>query len=256
MKVLVLGGGGREHAIVWALSRSPLIGEIHCFPGNAGIGELATIHSSGSLEPENTMALTEKILPELVIIGPEAPLAAGVADLFRDRGFPVFGPGASGARLEGSKAFAKQFMDRHGIPTATFDICEKFSEAEQALKKRTPPYIVKADGLAAGKGVFILDSLEEAKETCFNLLEKMALGEAGKTIVIEDHLPGNELTILAVTDGKTWRLLPSSQDHKRAFDGDRGPNTGGMGAFSPVPWADSGFLKRIEELVIEPTIRG
>jgi phosphoribosylamine--glycine ligase len=202
------------------------------------------------------MALTEKILPDLVIVGPEAPLVAGIADSLRDKGFPVFGPGASGARLEGSKAFAKRFMERHGIPTAPFDVCENISEAERALEKRTPPFIVKANGLAAGKGVFILDSLQEAKETCFSLLEKMALGEAGRKIVIEDHLPGKELTILAVTDGKTWRLLPSSQDHKRAFDGDQGPNTGGMGAFSPVPWADTGFLERIEELVLEPTVRG
>ncbi len=256
MKILVLGGGGREHAIVWALSRSSLAGEIHCFPGNAGISELATVHVMDNFDTTSIMALTERILPDLVIVGPEAPLVAGVSDSLRDRGFPVFGPGAHGARLEGSKAFAKSFMERHGIPTAPFDICENISEAERALEKRTPPFIVKADGLAAGKGVFILDSLVEAREICSGLLEKRILGEAGRKIVIEDHLPGKELTILAATDGKEWRILPSSQDHKRAYDGDRGPNTGGMGAFSPVAFAGAGFLEKIEGSIIEPTVRG
>ena len=158
MRVLLLGGGGREHAIAWALSRSPLVSEIHCSPGNAGIADIAVIHNIDISSREDSITLSRKISPDIVLVGPEAPLVAGISDSLRDIGIPVFGPGASGALLEGSKAFAKKFMTRHGIPTAGFDICENTIETEKALGKRTPPYIIKADGLAAGKGVFVLDS--------------------------------------------------------------------------------------------------
>ncbi len=256
MRILLLGGGGREHAIAWALSRSPLVEEIHCAPGNAGIAGLAIVHDIDLTDQKNGVDLAIRLSPDLVVVGPEAPLVAGMADSLRERGFPVFGPGASGARLEGSKAFSKLFMTRHGIPTADFDICETVGQSEAALAKRSPPYIVKADGLAAGKGAFILGSLLEARDICINLLEKKFLGESGRKVIIEDFLPGEELTVLAVTDGSTFRLLPSSQDHKRAFDGDRGPNTGGMGAYSPVTWADETFLQRVSEQVVGPTVRG
>ncbi|MDO9508753.1 MAG: phosphoribosylamine--glycine ligase [Thermovirgaceae bacterium] len=256
MRVLLYGGGGREHAMAWALSRSPLVGEIHCAPCNAGIASLAKIHDIDPSDPEKALDLAEKLSPDLVVIGPETPLVAGVADFIRERGIPVFGPGALGARLEGSKAFAKLFMARHGIPTADFDICETVEQADAALCKRTPPYIVKADGLAAGKGAFVLGTLLEAREICINLLQRKILGESGRKVVIEDFLPGEELTVLAVTDGSTFRFLPSSQDHKRAFDGDKGPNTGGMGAYSPVAWADDTFLQKVSFQVVEPTVRG
>lgn len=256
MRVLLLGGGGREHAIAWALSRSPLVSEIHCSPGNAGISNIAVIHDIDPSSREESISLTRKLSPDIVLVGPEAPLVAGVADSLREMGIPVFGPGASGSMLEGSKAFAKEFMTSHGIATAGFDICKNTEEAEEALRRRTPPYIVKADGLAAGKGVFVLGSLQEARDVCAGLMQKMMLGESGRRVVIEDFLPGEELTVLAVTDGKTFRLLPSSQDHKRAFDGDMGPNTGGMGAYAPVPWADERFLQRVAEQVVEPTVRG
>ncbi len=190
------------------------------------------------------------------MIGPEAPLVAGVADSLREKGIPVFGPGSEGAMLEGSKCFAKRFMSRHNIPTADYDICENLEQAEKALLKREPPFVVKADGLAAGKGAFVIDSFMEARETCAGLLVKMFLGNSGKKVVIEDFIEGEELTVLAVTDGESFRILPSSQDHKRAFDGDRGPNTGGMGAYSPVPWADDDFMTKVCRIVIEPTVKG
>ncbi len=254
--VLVLGGGGREHAITWALSRSSLVGEIHCTPGNPGIGEFATLHDVDSCDPEAVLALVRKIGAELVAVGPEAPLVAGVADMLRDKGIPVFGPGKEGARLEGSKAFSKQFMARYGIPTAPFEVCTTLDAALRALADRHPPYIVKADGLAAGKGAFILKTEEEAREVCRDLLEKGTLGDAGRAVVIEDFLPGIEMTVLAVTDGKTLRVLPSSQDHKRAYDNDEGPNTGGMGAYSPVPWCDASLIERVTEQVLKPTVGG
>jgi phosphoribosylamine--glycine ligase len=162
----------------------------------------------------------------------------------------------SGARLEGSKAFSKRFMERHGIPTAPFEIVTNMGDAEKALRSRTAPYVVKADGLAAGKGAFLPETLEEALKVCRALLVEGDLGDAGRVVVIEDFLPGTEITILAVTDGRTIRLLPSSQDHKRAFDGDKGPNTGGMGAYCPVPWADKSLLETIYATILEPTVRG
>ncbi len=256
MKIFVLGGGGREHAICWALSRSSAVSSIHCAPGNAGIENSATVHPLDISDPIMILDLTRSLSPDLVVIGPEAPLMAGVADILREHGFPVLGPGKAGAMLEGSKAFAKLFMARHGIPTAHFDICESLDQAEKALLKRRPPYVVKADGLAAGKGAFVLGSFMEARDTCAGLMVKMILGESGKKVVIEDHLPGEELTVLVVTDGSSFRILPSSQDHKRAFDGDKGPNTGGMGAYSPVPWADNSFMEKVTAKVIEPTVSG
>lgn len=256
MKVLVLGNGGREHAITWALSRSQLVSEIHCARGNAGIGKLALLHPIDPEDADAVTGLARQIGADLVIIGPEGPLVHGVADSLRQAGFTVFGPGADGARLEGSKAFSKSFMARHGIPTAPFDICTTLEEARLALSRRDGPYVVKADGLAAGKGSFLLETEEEAEEICRQLLEERTLGNAGAAIVIEDHLPGWEVTILALTDGATYRMLPPSQDHKRAYDGDQGPNTGGMGAYTPVPQLDDALLEAIERQVMEPTIQG
>ncbi len=256
MKILLLGGGGREHTLAWALHRSPHVSSIYCAPGNAGIGEIATLYDIDPVQGDEVLSLAKKIDPDLVIVGPETPLVSGVSDLLRKEGYPVFGPGQEGARMEGSKAFSKTFMARHEISTAPFDICTTMEEALEALQKRTPPYVVKADGLAAGKGAFLLDSLEEAQKTCEYLLVLEGLGEAGKTVIIEDFMPGWEVSILALTDGKTVHLLPPSQDHKRALDGDKGPNTGGMGAYTPVPQLSRGMLKNIEEKIIFPTIEG
>jgi phosphoribosylamine--glycine ligase len=252
---LLLGGGGREHAMARMLSQSDSIGRIHCAPGNPGIAALAEIHK---FDIRDGAAVTDFCLShgiDLVVIGPEAPLVAGVPDALRGAGIPVFGPGRDGARLEGSKAFSKLFMKRHGIPTAPFDICRALGECEHAIERREPPYVIKADGLAAGKGVFLPERKAEALDVCRELLEGRTLGDAGCTIVVEDYMPGHELTVFAVTDGKSYRILPPSRDHKRAYDGDKGPNTGGMGAYSPVSLPGK-LMDRVADEVLRPTLAG
>lgn len=256
MKVLVIGGGGREHALVWALSKSKLVEEIHVAPGNAGMRGVAFLHSVHSEGTEEILDLATQIDPDLIIIGPEAPLVKGAADSLRNNGFTVFGPGKTGAALEGSKAFAKQFMSRWNIPTAPFHLCTTLEEGMEALKKRHAPYVIKADGLAAGKGAFVVGNLEDAQSIISDLLVKKTLGAAGEKIIVEDYMPGLELTVLCVSDGKEYRILPPSQDHKRVYDNDKGPNTGGMGAYCPVPWAGSSLMERIEKEVISPTFEG
>lgn len=256
MKVMVLGGGGREHAVVHALSKSKITTELHCCPGNPGIAKLALCHAGDPCDPKAMKELCTWLGIELVFVGPEAPLVAGTADALREAGILVVGPGASGARLEGSKAFSKTFMKKHGIPTSDFDLCTNLAECEAALKKRTAPFVVKADGLAAGKGAFLPETYEDAVATCRMMLEEQKLGTAGNLIVVEDYVEGMEMTVLALTDGKTVHILPSSQDHKRALDGDKGNNTGGMGAYSPVPWVDDAFMKKVTDEVLTPTVDG
>lgn len=256
MKVMVLGGGGREHAVVHAFSQSKITGGLHCCPGNPGIAKLARCHAGDPCDPQAMVGLCRELGIELVFIGPEAPLVAGTADALRAAGILVMGPGASGARLEGSKAFSKQFMKRHGIPTSDFDLCTDLDECKAALAKRSAPFVVKADGLAAGKGAFLPESYDEAVATCRMMLEEQKLGSAGNLIVVEDYVQGMEMTVLALTDGKTVRILPSSQDHKRALDDDKGNNTGGMGAYSPVPWVDEAFMKKVTDEVLTPTVDG
>lgn len=256
MKVMVLGGGGREHAVVHAFSKSKIVTGLHCCPGNPGISQLAECHNGSPTDHAQMVAMCKKLDIDLVFIGPEAPLVAGTADALRNAGILVMGPGKLGARLEGSKVFSKKFMEKHGIPTSSFDCCGTVDECRRAIEKRTAPYVVKADGLAAGKGAFLPDTAEEAVAICSMMLDDMVLGAAGKNIIVEDFVEGQEMTILAITDGSTARILPSSQDHKRALDGDKGNNTGGMGAYSPVPWVDDAFLKRVEEVVLIPTLEG
>lgn len=256
MKVMVLGGGGREHAVVHAFSKSKITTELHCCPGNPGISRLAQCHSGDICSTDGMTELCQKLGIELVFVGPEAPLVCGVADALRAAGILVMGPGASGARLEGSKAFSKNFMKKHGIPTSDFEICTNLDECRAALEKRSAPFVVKADGLAAGKGAFLPESFDEAMDICRMMLREQKLGKAGNLIVVEDYVPGMEMTVLAFTDGKTVRILPSSQDHKRALDGDKGNNTGGMGAYSPVPWVTDEFMRKVTDEVLEPTVRG
>lgn len=256
MKILVLGSGGREHAVVHALSKSELKPELHCCPGNPGIAKLARCHDGDPCDPLAMLTLAKTLGIGFVFIGPEAPLVAGTSDTLRGAGIPVMGPDSSGARLEGSKAFSKQFMAKYGIPTSPFECCTTIEECRKALSKRSAPYVVKADGLAAGKGAFLPDTFDEALEICEMMLKEKKLGHAGDVIVIEDFVPGVETTVLALTDGETARILPSSQDHKRVFDGDKGGNTGGMGAYSPVPWVDEAFQKKIMDEILLPTLNG
>ena len=256
MRIMVLGGGGREHAIVHAFSRSKVTTKLHCCPGNPGIAKLAACHAGNPSDPFQMTALCKRLDIDMVFIGPEAPLVAGTADALRDAGILVMGPGKLGAQLEGSKVFSKNFMKKHGIPTSSFDCCQTIEECAAAIGKRSAPYVVKADGLAAGKGAFLLDTKEEAMTVCSMMLDDMILGAAGKKIIIEDFVEGQEMTILAITDGETVRILPSSQDHKWALDGDKGSNTGGMGAYSPVPWVDDAFLKKVEDTILMPTLEG
>ena len=255
MNVLLLGSGGREHAIVRALRKSPGVGRIDVAPGNAGMSAETPCHPVDITNPDAMLELAAALNPDLVIIGPEGPLCLGVADSLRKEGHVVFGPGRQGAMLEGSKSYAKAFMKRHGIPTADFDICVSPSDVSAALAKRRPPFVIKADGLAAGKGVVIADTVREAEDAASSMFAG-AFGESGKTLLVEDFIVGDELTLLTVTDGTTLRTLASSQDHKRVFDGDKGPNTGGMGAFAPVPWLDAGLTDRIRREILEPTLRG
>lgn len=256
MKILVLGGGGREHAVVHAFAKSQLKPELHCCPGNPGIARLAFCHAGDPCNQLEMLELTKKLSIDLVFVGPEAPLVAGTSDRLREAGILVVGPGSSGARLEGSKAFSKRFMARYGIPTSSFDCCSTIDECKKTLAKRSAPYVVKADGLAAGKGAFLPDTLEEALAVCRMMLEENRLGAAGGVVVIEDFVPGVETTVLALTDGETVRILPSSQDHKRVYDGDRGGNTGGMGAYSPVPWIGEAFQQKVMDEILIPTLEG
>ena len=255
MNVLLLGSGGREHAILRALRKSACVDRIHAAPGNAGMSAETPCHRVDPMNPDAVIELAYALKPDLVIIGPEGPLCLGVADALRNEGYVVFGPGRQGAMLEGSKSFAKAFMKRHGIPTADFDICVSLSDVSAALARRRPPFVIKADGLAAGKGVVIADTVQEAKDAASGMFAG-SFGESGKTLLVEDFMAGDELTLLTVTDGTTLRTLVPSQDHKRVFDHDKGPNTGGMGAFAPVPWLDAGLMDRIRREILDPTVRG
>ncbi|MFB6893231.1 phosphoribosylamine--glycine ligase [Kitasatospora sp. NPDC056327] len=244
MKVLVIGGGAREHALCRSLSQDPAVTELHCAPGNAGIAQVATVHPVDQLDGAQVVALAGRLGAGLVVVGPEAPLVAGVADALRAAGVPVFGPSAEAARLEGSKAFAKDVMAAAGVPTARSYVCTTAAEAAEALDAFGAPYVVKDDGLAAGKGVVVTSDREEA----------LAHAAACERVVIEEYLDGPEVSLFAITDGSTVLPLQPAQDFKRALDGDQGPNTGGMGAYSPLPWAPEGLVEEVLETVLQPTV--
>lgn len=247
MKVLVIGGGAREHALCRSLSLDSDVTALHCAPGNAGIAEVATTHEVDALDGAAVAHLAEELGltdRDLVIVGPEAPLVAGVGDVVRERGVPVFGPSARAAELEGSKAFAKDVMAAAGVPTARSYVCTTAEEVDTALDAFGAPYVVKDDGLAAGKGVVVTDDLAAAREHAL----------ACERVVIEEFLDGPEVSLFAVTDGETVLPLQPAQDFKRAYDGDEGPNTGGMGAYSPLPWADAGLVDEVLRTVLQPTV--
>jgi len=256
VKVLVVGNGGREHAILWKVSQSPLVKGLYCAKGNGGTAKIA---QNVSIEPTNVKALADFAQSEgidFTIVGPEAPLVAGLVDEFESRGLKVFGPSQRASMLEGSKAFAKEFMQKYGIPTAEFHTFEDPQRAKNFIKDFGVPVVIKADGLASGKGVFVCKSYEEALRAIDNLMIKKALGEAGSKVVVEEFLEGEEASYIVMLNGDSYVPLPTSQDHKRLLDGDKGPNTGGMGAYSPNPFVDEATEKAIRELIIERVIKG
>ncbi len=256
MKVLVVGGGGREHALVWKLKKSPRVSKIFCAPGNAGIGQLAELVELKDTGISGLADFAEKNRVDLTVVGPEAPLIAGLVDEFEKRGLNVFGPSKAAAELEGSKAFAKAFMDKYSIPTAKYRVFEDASEAQEYVRAIGAPLVVKADGIAAGKGVVVASSEEEAIEAIDKIMVERAFGQSGNKIVIEEKLEGEEATLLAFSDGNMIIPMVSSQDHKAVYDGDKGPNTGGMGAYSPAPIVTSEVMKKAMDDILIPTIEG
>jgi len=245
MKVLVIGGGGREHALVWKLSESKDVETIFCIPGNGGISEIATCVDMNISDIDGLITFTKKEKIELVVVGPENPLASGIVDAYEKSGIPIFGPRQNGALIETSKVFTKELLKKYSIPTAPFKIFSDYHDAKAYIKGLTPPYVIKADGLCAGKGAYVVESKEEGEIVLTDLLVKMIHGDAGKKVIIEDFLPGIEASYLAFTDGKTILPMLASQDHKALLDGDIGPNTGGMGAYTPIPF----ISKELEEIV-------
>ena len=257
MKILVIGSGGREHALAWKLASSAHTIKLYCAPGNAGIGDVATCLPANVNDPIGLASLAESIRAELTVIGPEAPLVAGVAEAFRAQGLRMVGPSAAAARLEGSKIFAKEFTTRHSIPTARFVACDSPETAREALRKEFKfPVVVKADGLAAGKGVRIANDQAEFDAAINQMMVERVFGEAGSRLLLEECLVGREASVMIFTDGRDYKTIVPAQDHKRVYDGDQGPNTGGMGSFSTPDLIDDATLARIESEIIEPTLEG
>jgi len=256
MKVLVVGGGGREHALAWKISQSPKVSKIYCAPGNAGISEQAALVPimANDLNGLLDFALKEKI--DLTVVGPEEPLTRGIVDLFESRGLSIFGASQKAAEIEGSKAFAKEMMKKYRIPSASYEVFEDRQRAIDYVRNQGAPIVVKADGLAAGKGVILCKTVEEAIRSVDQMMVEKIFGEAGHKVVIEEYLTGEEASYLAFTDGKAILPLASSQDHKAVFEGDEGPNTGGMGAYSPAPVVTEEVHERIIEKVLRPIIYG
>ena len=256
MKVLVIGGGGREHAIIHALAQSRRVKHLWCAPGNAGIAQEAECLP---IQADNIPALfsfAKENQIDLTIVGPELPLVTGLVDHFRKEGLVVVGPTKSAARLEGSKSFAKDFMHKYGIPTARYEVVPNLQKGSYLLNHWKGPCVVKADGLAAGKGVKVCADATEAKQFLYEVMEKELFGSAGSIVVLEECLQGEEATVMAFCDGKTLVPMPASQDHKRLLDNDEGPNTGGMGAYAPTPLITAGVMKRIERDIFEPFLKG
>ncbi|MCA9437589.1 MAG: phosphoribosylamine--glycine ligase, partial [Candidatus Omnitrophica bacterium] len=256
MKVLVIGSGGREHALVWKLAQSPKVTQVFAAPGNPGTAEIGTNVSISVDDLEGLAKFASENGIDLTVVGPEAPLVAGIVDLFRQRGLPIFGPEKAAAQLEGSKDFAKQFMREFGIPTARSMTFDNLEDAKAYVEAEGVPIVIKADGLAAGKGVTVAHDRTTAMTALDDCFENQVFGEAGSRVVIEECMVGEEASVLAICDGKTFVSLPSSQDHKPAFDNDEGPNTGGMGAYSPAPVMTPEITRIVDEKILAPAIRG
>jgi phosphoribosylamine--glycine ligase len=255
VRILVVGGGAREHALCWRLARNPSVDRLYAAPGNAGIGEVATLVHVAGADVAGLVEFAERESIDLTVVGPEAPLVAGLADEMQARGLPVFGPTRAAARIEGSKAWARWLCDRHGIPAPRSRTFEEVAPAFEHLDGLGPPFVVKADGIAGGKGVTVTEDLAEARRAVEDCLVRRVFGDAGLTVVVEEFLEGFEVSAMALTDGRTVLPLALVQDYKRALEGDQGPNTGGMGAFSPVTAVDSATEARIEEMILRRAVR-
>ncbi|HUU14057.1 MAG TPA: phosphoribosylamine--glycine ligase [Terriglobia bacterium] len=256
MKILVIGSGGREHALTWKLRESPLMTEIYCAPGNPGIGQEAECVPVDVSNPKKILELAKGLGAELTVVGPEAPLVAGVVDEFEQEGLGIFGPTKAAAQLEGSKIFAKRFMQRHRIPAAKFTVAESFEDAIKALAESSLPVVVKADGLAAGKGVVVARRREEAEKALDEFMRQKTLGSAGEKVVLEECLTGEELSFIILTDGRGVLPMVPTQDHKAVFDNDQGPNTGGMGAYSDDSILGERQRDNITRRIVTPTLAG
>jgi phosphoribosylamine--glycine ligase len=256
MKILVVGGGGREHALCWAIAASPLCDELYCAPGNAGIAEEATCVPIGAEDLEGLIAFVRENAIDYVVVGPEAPLVLGLVDRLEEIGVRAFGPSAAAARLEGSKGFMKDLAAKYGIPTAAYGRFTDLEAAKSFVRDKGAPIVVKADGLAAGKGVTVALSEAEAMAAIDAAMAADAFGAAGRELVIEEYLEGEEASFFALVDGETALPLVASQDHKRAYDGDEGPNTGGMGAYSPAPVVTDEMTRKVMDRIIRPTVAG
>jgi phosphoribosylamine--glycine ligase len=257
MKVLVIGGGGREHAIVWKLAQDHSVDKIWCAPGNGGIAQDAECVQLELQNPRAAADLASGLGADLTVVGPEIPLVAGIADEFQQRGLALLGPAKEAAQLEGSKIFAKQFMARHSIPTAeVYGLCDSPADAHMVLGSVDWPLVIKADGLCAGKGVLVTSSADEAADFLTRLMEQTKFGDAGRRVLLEEGLSGEELSYIILTDGKDFVPLAPTRDHKRAFDRDEGPNTGGMGAYSTDDFLPPSLERKIRSLIVEPTLAG
>ena len=255
LRILVVGSGGREHALVWKLAQSPRAGQIFCAPGNAGIAAQAECVPISVTELDALADFAQQQAVGLTVVGPEAPLAAGIVDVFQHRGLRVFGPTRSAALLESSKVWCKRILTKHGIPTGCFVSTDDAEEALSYVETQDPPIVVKADGLAAGKGVTVAQTVEEAKAAIRAAMVEKVFGESGRRVIIEEYLKGPEVSVEAICDGQNLYPLPPAQDHKRVLDNDRGPNTGGMGCYSPVPALTDGLFEQALQQIMRPTVR-
>jgi len=256
MRILVVGSGGREHALSWKIAKSPKCERLYCAPGNGGISEVAELVNINSDDIEALLKFAQDKKIDLTVVGPEMPLVKGIVDRFQAQGLKIFGPSKYCANLEGSKVFAKNLMKRFNVPTADFQVFTNSQDALKYLDSKKGPIVVKADGLCAGKGVVVCKYIKEAKAAVVSMMEKRVFGGAGNKVIIEDCLEGEEASIIVISDGKNIVPLASSQDHKRVFDGDKGPNTGGMGAYSPAPVITDALFKQILDTVIAPVVKG
>jgi len=254
LRVLIVGGGGREHALAWKLSQSAEVEKIYCAPGNAGIAAVAECVPIEGEDIEKLQEFAREKELHLTVVGPEAPLMEGIVDVFQEKGQLIFGPGKLGARLEGSKAWAKELMHRHGLPTPGFEVFESPQEAYEYLRNASYPLVVKADGLAAGKGVTVAEDYFQAAGAVKASMEERIFGSAGNMIVIEECIQGEEVSVFALTDGSSYLLFPSAQDHKPVYDGDRGPNTGGMGCYSPAPILTPPLQEQVCRAILDPLL--